>query len=225
MTKIEKARDVIFQRLLVAQGPMSRKVVKSIMEDIDALVQAHLVCEGECGLYKVAKHHGKVRRVLMLQRSKFDGRPYPEEDQFRGFFWFCEAWTDWMHEDMGYDFVEMPFSPEYERKYERDWIIKRRQREKAEHPDFVIHDPDCPMGVNSSFVCTCGVEENKTHQPDCAVAVNGRHECSCKDQPVIAHWSASTWGHHECSCGCFAFTNEGGDGESLELCRKEDTDA
>ena len=37
MTEIEKARDGIFQRLLVAQGPMSRKVVKSIMEDIDEL--------------------------------------------------------------------------------------------------------------------------------------------------------------------------------------------
>ena len=32
-----------------------------------------------------------------------------------------------------------------------------------------------------------------------------------RDQPVIAHWSASTWGHHECSCGCFS--------------GKEDTDA
>jgi hypothetical protein len=90
MSDIEKARDAIYQKLLVQQGPMSRKVVKSIMEDIDALIK----------LYK-------------------------------------------------------------------------------------------------------------------------EHECSCKDQP-IAHWSASTWGHHECSCGCFSYTTEGGDGESLESCRKED---
>ena len=41
MTKIEKARDGIFQRLLVAQGPMSRKVVKSIMEDVDELCKLH----------------------------------------------------------------------------------------------------------------------------------------------------------------------------------------
>jgi len=110
MTEIEKARDGIFQRLLVAQGPMSRSVVKSIMEDIDELCKLH-----------------------------------------------------------------------------------------------------CISAANY-----------QAHLNDCAIAVNGRHECSCKDQSVIAHWSASTWGHHECSCGCFAFTTEGGDGEPLESCREED---
>jgi len=37
MSEIEKSRDGIFQRLLVAQGPMSRSVVKSIMRDVDEL--------------------------------------------------------------------------------------------------------------------------------------------------------------------------------------------
>jgi hypothetical protein len=40
-TEIEKARDGIYQRLLAQQGQMSRKVVKSIMEDIDALCKLH----------------------------------------------------------------------------------------------------------------------------------------------------------------------------------------
>jgi hypothetical protein len=41
MSDIEKARDAIYQKLLVQQGPMSRSVVKSIMEDIDALIKLH----------------------------------------------------------------------------------------------------------------------------------------------------------------------------------------
>ena len=48
MTEIEKARDGIFQRLLVAQGPMSRSVVKSIMSDIDELIKLHKAHECLC---------------------------------------------------------------------------------------------------------------------------------------------------------------------------------
>ena len=153
MSDIEKARDGIFQRLLVAQGPMSRSAVKSVMRDID-----------EFNKLKLEKLQYEFDRLLesVIQAA-----------------------------DNGF---------------------KSMAANRVLLNAILFHRPDysnAPYG---------GVT---VHQPDCAVAVNGRHECSCKDQP-IAHWSASTWGHHHCSCGCFAYTTEGGDGESLESCRKED---
>jgi hypothetical protein len=47
-TEIEKSRDGIFQRLLVLQGPMSRKVVKDIMNDIDELIKLHKAHDCSC---------------------------------------------------------------------------------------------------------------------------------------------------------------------------------
>ena len=41
MTEIEKARDAIYQKLLVQQGRMSRSVIKMIMEDIDDLCKIY----------------------------------------------------------------------------------------------------------------------------------------------------------------------------------------